>query len=266
VDRLEASNDAKVRQFVNHLNSTGHRMGKDYGCVEATQGEGGCEPACYTIGPMNYYKFVEKKLLRNLKVLNDYSHSTYELSQQIKPLVAHSVKQFDRFLAKQYKEVDAITELCEISDDPDYQEGLRLELELRSRTIKRLLQRGPIFRHHWSGDVMSVEHAKAIRFVAQELAHVSFWIYTRTWWAAAHMLGEPNLQVFLSVDPVNEHIMLPLQKSNPAFRLAYMAPKATGRALVCPATNGKLKSEGSCHVCGICFNPKVDVDIEFLIH
>ena len=127
--KLEASNDSKVRQFPNHLNSTGHRMGKDYGCAEATQGEGGCEPACYTIGPMNYYKFVEKKLLRNLKAINDQGHSIYQLTQLIEPLVAHSVRQFDRFILKQYKEVDAITKLCEINRrDPDYQEGLRLEL------------------------------------------------------------------------------------------------------------------------------------------
>ena len=45
-----------------HLNSTGHMVGKDHGCPEATTGAKGCSDVCYADATANQYPSVKDKL------------------------------------------------------------------------------------------------------------------------------------------------------------------------------------------------------------
>tara|TARA_R110000737_G_scaffold305193_1_gene312728 strand:+ start:1026 stop:1772 length:747 start_codon:yes stop_codon:yes gene_type:complete len=230
----KASDDAKVRQFKGHLNSTGHTAGA--GCPEATEGKGGChvpdDPDCYVYDVLRY-PAVGPKLDANHEALKECK-SPEDYADLINPIVESSLQQYHRRLKK-----------------------------AEGKERRRLLQRGHIFRHHWSGDVLSIEHAKGLLLVAVENPETSFWIYTRTWWAAGHMRGAVNLSVFLSTDAVNIEQMRATQLAMPELKLAHMTTKempASDTAIDCPVTVKKLASNGGCNICGICFNTDVDVN------
>jgi hypothetical protein len=237
----KASDDSKVRQFKGHLNSTGHTA--KAGCPEYTVGEGGCcneeDPECYVYDTLKY-PAVGPKLDANLKALkkcvtvDDFIAIIYDL-------VLHSFGQYERRVRKLV--------------------GIRRKRERKE--LRRLKQRGHIFRHHWSGDVLSVEHAKAIKAIADMFGDTSFWIYTRTWWAAGHLRGADNLSVFLSTDPVNIEQMLVTQAAMPELKLAHMVDNKDLKdttATDCPATTGKMLSDGACNICGVCYESNVDVN------
>jgi len=135
---------------------------------------------------------------------------------------------------------------------------------LTGKALKLLKKRGHIFRHGWSGDIISLDHAEALNIIAHLFPDTSFWLYTRTWWAMGKLTA-PNLDAFLSVDAENSEQMKKVAKKYKHARLAFLTKKPLGLGVVCPATNGKLKTEGACNTCGLCYGGK-DYAIEFIEH
>ena len=240
---MKGSDNSKVRMFKGHLNSTGHMVGKDHGCPEATTGAKGCSDVCYADATANQYPSVKDKLTEAYLQLKG-CETTEQFYAVIQPTVQRSYDQYLRRLKR--KDIDP-------------------------KELRRLKQRGHIFRHHWAGDILSVQHAEAIGQIAKDYPDTSFWIYTRTWWAVGAMRHLKNLAVYLSVDDVNESMMLKLRQEMPDVGLALLKEEGdkTDKKLwrnqhertivTCPATNGKLKSDGACVTCGACFNSTIDV-------
>lgn len=79
----------------------------------------------------------------------------------------------------------------------------RKELELAKKRKDLPFEPKNLFRHHYDGDIDSVEEARAIRAVAVMNPDIKQWIYTRRFDLAPMLLGVPNLVVYLSVDPDN---------------------------------------------------------------
>ncbi len=241
---MKGSDNSKVRMFKGHLNSTGHMVGKKYGCPEATQSEEGCEEPCYVLKIAKQWPSVKDKITDAYLELKECK-TTEEYYAVIQPTVQKSYDQYLRRLKK--KDIDP-------------------------KELRRLKQRGHIFRHHWAGDVISIEHAKAIAQIAKDYPDTTFWIYTRTWWAVGAMRHIKNLAVYLSVDNVNESMMLKLRQEMPDVGLALLKEEGEDKTdkklwrnehkrtiVTCPATNGRLKSDGACVTCGACYNSTIDV-------
>lgn len=135
-----------------------------------------------------------------------------------------------------------------------------------------------IFRHHWDGDIDSVEEARAIRAVAVKNPDIKQWIYTRRFDLAPSLLGVPNLKVYLSVDPDNWR-NVPRNWVADGGMLAFTATtweetEKLSRILLwrnCPAcpelknliplvvdrglgTDGNRYGEGACSYCLMCVN------------
>lgn len=146
--------------------------------------------------------------------------------------------------------------------------------------LKRELPFEPqnLFRHHWDGDIDSVNEARAIRAVSVINSDIKFWIYTRRFDLAPSLLGVPNLQVYLSVDPDNWK-EVPRSWVSDGGMLALTATtweetEKLSRLLLwrnsprCPELTGKLPlvvdrgvgkdgnryGEGACANCRLCVN------------
>lgn len=141
--------------------------------------------------------------------------------------------------------------------------------------LKRKLPFEPknLFRHHWDGDIDSFNEARAIRAVSVKNPDIKFWIYTRRFDLAPSLLGVPNLQVYLSVDPDNWE-EVPRNWVRDGGMLALCATtwdetEKLSRLLLwrnspaCPELTGKLPlvvdrgngyGEGACAACMMCPN------------
>jgi len=247
---IKASCDSKVRQFATHKNSVGHTaIG---GCAEPTDGEGGCIPVCYADKLANFRPNVNALLEHNLSLIKK-AKGKEEIKKLLRPPIQNSEDQYNRRASR-----------------------------LEGREHKSLTRRGHIFRYQWSGDVISIEHAKAIREAADDFPDTTFWIYTRTWWAVKVLLGAKNLIVNLSVDPVNEKIMHSIWKGLHRYknlRNTWMASTDASQALdtapswmgtshrslvICPENTKKLELEGACHRCGLCLHKDNKYDVVFI--
>ena len=248
---IKASCDSKVRQFRSHKNSVGHMVGRESGgCPDAT---GLCESACYVQSTFRY-PAVKKILQENLNALLN-CEKVEEYVNLLEPLVESSLQQYAR-ARKRSKKLLSRDEKGRFKT-PTKEERVKHEL---------LLRRGHIFRWHWAGDILNLEHAKAIKIIADLHPETKFWIYTRTWWATGVMRDTENLHVYLSVDAENSQIMRKAKENFPWVKLAFMTPEKLNlpQTVTCPATNGKLETEGACQACTICYN--TDKNVEFLIH
>jgi len=229
---MKASSASKIAQFKGHLNATGHSHG--IGCDGKTNA---CMSICYVDRPLKQYPAVGKALENNLNSLRACK-SQKDFYELLKPLVIKSYLQYQRYLMT----------------------------KADNKEKKRLIQRGHLFRWNWSGDILNQNHAKAIDQIAEEMPETTFWLYTRTWWAVGSFKHRENLHVYLSSDKDNRHIMEPLsqQMNRPIADMVLEDEKPKADYVVCPATNGKLKSKFACANCGICYKTKKHV--AFLAH
>jgi len=146
--------------------------------------------------------------------------------------------------------------------------GSALEVLVR-RSVKMQRAAGidPSFRWHSDGDVFSAAYARAIRATARQFEDVPMWIYTRSTQYVRHLVGAPNLRVYISADrdnlrravrAANRH-GLPLallgadrfeveQLRSRVEVLGFEGP----RFIVCPAA-GKYQTDGHgpAHVVGV---------------
>ena len=246
---IKASSDSKVRQFKTHKNSVGHTAIS--GCPEPTEGDGGCVSVCYADKLANFRPSVDALLNHNHRLLRG-AKDKEEIKKLLRPTISNSEAQYERRASR-----------------------------LEGHDHRMLTRRGHIFRYQWSGDVITIEHAKAIRELGYEFPDTTFWLYTRTWWAVKALLGAKNVIVNLSVDPVNEKIMHSVWRGlyrHKNLRISWMAstnasdaldtlPKWIGntrKALLCPENIHKLEVEGACHKCGLCLHSKNKYDVVFI--
>ncbi len=147
---------------------------------------------------------------------------------------------------------------------------------------------GPLrFRIHWDGDFYSAAYARAWARVARDRPAVQFWTYTRSFEFVRHLVGVPNLALYLSVDSYNVSKARKLLEKFPELLVAWCAEtqsdatdlaNAAGRKVVaCPENVGRLplvvalsgkrtdpvdigdNAQGACIACGICVYGRRDV-------
>ena len=152
-------------------------------------------------------------------------------------------------------------------------------------TVKRGL---PLtFRIHWDGDFYSAAYARAWGDICRAYPDVTFWAYTRSTFAVAHLVDVPNLALYASVDAENAETWRPLLAQYPRLHVAacgrtfedgaaLLAQLGRGRAPVCPegvtlplvvAQNGRRSvkvlpgetGQGACNACGYCLVGRGDI-------
>lgn len=124
----------------------------------------------------------------------------------------------------------------------------------------RHLQRGSIFRFHWSGDIIHPVHARSIREATKARPDIQCWLYTRSFHLLKELTPLPsNLIVWLSEDPDNQANVKATTEQYPwAYRTALMdESEAIDGELVCPKLqhhDGVLVQDPvrACSRCRIC--------------
>lgn len=137
------------------------------------------------------------------------------------------------------------------------------------------------FRIHWDGDFFSRDYAMAWANVIKRFPHITFWVYTRSFYAPVNVIDIiadiPNLNVYLSADKDNIQTANAIASEYPTVRIATVADTfAEAKQTItdnsrktynCPE-NGKriplISEKGSaCIACGIC--PKGRGDVLFSV-
>jgi len=124
------------------------------------------------------------------------------------------------------------------------------------------------FRIHWDGDFFSPEYARAWAEVIEYFPQVTFWVYTRSYFALPILAGIPNLSLYISADSDNLRVARKMA-STYNLPIAYVdetfddGREEFGSAYKCPE-NGKriplISTKGSaCVLCGICIDSRGDV-------
>jgi hypothetical protein len=240
-DQLKLSVNSKVKFSKNHRNSFGLTYGlpKDGGtCCGATKGAGGC-----------------------LDVIDGHKRQTCYVAKIVQIYKATGKVLLDnteQLLGKSREEM----------------------AEVLRNTVAQFVKDSPAeqryFRIHWSGDFFSEDYARAWAQVISEFPLVRFWVYTRSFHLVQYLVDQPNLSVYLSIDPVNEktgYAVYELYKDKPNLGLAWLGdnPPANYRWVTCPETSGILKNtkeRGACAKCRLCidrYKTKIR-SIRFLIH
>lgn len=151
------------------------------------------------------------------------------------------------------------------------------------KTIQIFIQKSKgedlYFRLHYSGDFFSEEYTKAWAEIINEFPNVTFWGYTRSTSLVKHLIGLPNLSLYLSCDLVNIKDMLQVYEEfkdkTPRLALAWLGDNAPDptlhRWVKCPEVTGKVKNTkdaGACSKCRLCVdNFKIRLkNIQFPIH
>lgn len=225
---LKATCDRKTRFYDAQRNTFGLMPGRDGSCPGCTLGPGGCcdIPAGRKL-PVCY---VNKTISYSRAAKNVLTHNTELLkSQDEDGMVATLVTEFRRFVGK----------------------------EITGANPRKQLY----YRLHWSGDIFSVTYAKALARAMLQFPEVTFWNYTRSFFALEHLVGVPNLIQYLSLDVVN------LEKGLEAWHawsgpfdgrlsVCYMGPEKleySGPELdTCPADTGEAEVDGACRGCMKC--------------
>jgi hypothetical protein len=193
---------------------------------------------------------------------------------------------------KIYKAVGGVlahnTRLLQAADFDGKVELLNLEFGRFSKAENRRDTPRLNYRLHWAGDIFDAEYAAALRKAITVNNDIQFWCYTRSFFAVSPLCDLPNLNLYLSLDPVNyaEGIATYAEYARPGQRrlaVCYMAKEkdfakheaATQAELVrrditdeqqvklatnpdyrvCPADTKKLKTEEACKTCGKCIFP-----------
>lgn len=124
-----------------------------------------------------------------------------------------------------------------------------------------------VFRVHWDGDFFSADYARAWAIVCRAHKDITFWVYTRSFFALPVLRDIPNLTVYVSADPNNlptAQVMsklyhMPIAYVDTVFEDGIL----DGKTYKCPENRGSLElisSKGSaCVRCGVCIKGKGNV-------
>lgn len=143
--------------------------------------------------------------------------------------------------------------------------------------VKKDKGRAPCFRLCYSGDIKTVDEAKAWAAVINKYADVKFWVYTRSFFAVPILAECKNLALYISADPVNYLEAQELSAKYAGYNnvgIAFMGntPPVSKRWVPCPEITGKVKNKpklGACAQCKLCltYSDKIKLrNIQFRIH
>jgi len=223
------SSVSKVRVRASQKNSFGLMPGKEGTCPGATYGQGGCmERVGNNVRPTCYVH----KAFRNAKVKEILEHNT-------KVLKDANFVEMARMLSAEFTRFESNES---VSPDPAFN-----------------------YRLHWAGDVFSMEYAEALNTAILMHPRTQFWIYTRSFDFVEPLIGVPNLNTFLSLDPCNKDKGLEIwsKHCDSGLKVAYMG-KTIGdlyslMMTPCPADAGNMEIEGACSKCRMCINGNKDI-------
>jgi len=239
---IQASCDAAVAQFPGHLNSVGFLA--LFTCPGATPA---CAKCCYTEGGQSGMPVAKDLRARNTHVLLELCRkgAVRQLAEQLGRLMDLAHAQYER------------------------------RLQRATGREARHLQRGSLFRHNWSGDLLDATHAKAVVRAVAERPHISSWLYTRSFHLLEHFDSPPpNLTVWISEDEANLKEAARMGRRFPWALRASMVTQAEPGDLVCPklryrpgAPGPVLSYQHACATCQICIKPSAKVSrIVFPVH
>jgi len=118
------------------------------------------------------------------------------------------------------------------------------------------------FRIHWSGDCYDVEYTEALREAMLAYPQLSFWGYTRSFFAVPILADVPNLTWYISADAVNKKEAVELYEQwKDKVSLCYMGEAVPAdlkqhKLIACPVDNGKMELANACHKCRLCLKGK----------
>jgi hypothetical protein len=194
-EQLKPTCDRKTKFWKGQKNTFGLLPGLEGTCPGATLGPGGCQfipegrklPMCYVERSMSAYSGVKGVLEHNTRLL---------MSADLDTQCGLLDEEFDRFaLAEKRRE---------------------------KKGEKPMLS----YRYHWSGDIFDEQYAHALATTSAKHSNITFWGYTRSFFAVKHFAGIPNITLYLSLDPVNIHQGLvtydEYKETVPNLRLCYM--------------------------------------------
>lgn len=179
-------------------------------------------------------------------------------------------------LEKIYKGVrEVLVHNWNLLKDADEDRAYGLIAEMITEFDAECERRGAVklFRIHWDGDFFSKDYTTAWRRVIEDNPQISFWVYTRTDWAARMLKGIDNLSLYFSTDDENMPVAENLRTVD-GIRLAYLSKtfaegQAKMRNLVgkpgakCPENTKQIpliSERGSaCVACGLCIYNKADI-------
>jgi hypothetical protein len=124
-------------------------------------------------------------------------------------------------------------------------------LEAEQRATKPWLY----YRLHWAGDIFDEEYADALRSAISRFPEISFWGYTRSFWAAPVLAGLKNCMLYLSLDDTNREEGERVWSRNRRagnIKLSIMAKERPTGYIACPVDAGRMPQEQSCSRCRIC--------------
>ena len=142
--------------------------------------------------------------------------------------------------------------------------------DFRAESVKR---GDPLkFRIHWDGDFFSTNYAIAWAEVIITNPDITFWVYTRSFFAVPALVNLPNLTVYLSVDSDNLQAAKITRKEYPSVKWAWLGnsfaegnadmPKI-GKSYDCPENAGRIplitERGSACVRCGVCVEGRGDV-------
>jgi hypothetical protein len=197
IELLKPSGDRKTRSYDSQKNTFGLLPGLEGSCPCATTSEGGCWsikpgrklPDCYVANVINIYKGVRDVLAHNTRLLKSASEAR---------MVTLLSSEFKRF-----KDAEA-------------------------KRAKHGLPNSTDYRLHWSGDIFNETYARAIAAAIKEHPDLNFWCYTRSFFAVKYLADIPNLNLYLSLDPVNIHAGLSVfneyKRETNNLQICYMSP------------------------------------------
>jgi hypothetical protein len=238
---LKRSGDRKVTNAVTisgnvkGKNSFGLPSGTAFSCPGATSF---CEKICYAGKLEKVYTGVRNSLLHNWNLLN--GNTLAGMQVLLMGMMSEFVQETDRMVSK----------------------GTNATYD---------------FRIHWDGDFFSRDYAEAWAAVIRTFPMVNFWVYTRSFTGPVQVIdilaGIPNLNLYLSADPVNINEANSVASQYPGVFIATVADTfAEARETImdnarktyaCPENRGSIplvsKRGSACVSCGVCVQGRGDV-------
>ena len=253
---LQLACDRKVRFYSSHENSYGINAGPpELGgtCPGCTKGKGGCfyipegkkNPTCYAYCIAKCFKGAGQVLDSNTNKLKG-------------------------------TEADIRKELVDTFSE------FKKKTQAWCKRHEKKWEDMAYFRLHWSGDVFSLEYAKALVSAMKKFPDIRFWTYTRTFKYVDVLMKAPNLILYLSADACNWNDAIKCWKSNKMwkdrrYKIAYMGKELNDyetkvddlarsdtsltswvrktHITCCPVDAGRMPLEGGCSKCRQCISP-----------
>lgn len=242
IQAYKLTEDSKTRAYKGHFNTFGFMYGlpKNGGtCPGATCGKGGCL-SLKTAGG---------------KVKTCYVDHLVRFRAGMKNKLKENTKNQPEDKNEKVEKFDKTFQLFKLSTPKEYWQ----------------------FRLYYSGDIIDVKTAEALAIAVNRHPDIKFWIYTRSLFAVSKLVKCKNLQIYISMDPVNYDKAMATFKRYSKYTnlaLAWMGNEnPDNQAWVkCPSTDNRFKvrlapDQGACAKCKICFTEHRNrTNIRFPIH